>query len=255
MCQDPSSAWGGTKRHQQDKPYPDVWRLNWRFVVKDGMGQEFELVRGIAAAAGRTGQRGGSERGHTRCPRALVRLLAPIVLLKLVLPLPNPGWALPGGTAGSVHKGQIFSEKKKKKLAPSLLPLSSLATQVTYNYVVWTTKRGALHGTNAVRQTGRCLFFFTTWMTGCHKVIGVLVAALSPCRFLQGAVAEQVSISAWLLSGPTEKGCFCHPGAVFLKDCTSCNAFPCIFPAAAFFFLGTTPAGRGAQLHQPFLLA
>lgn len=114
MCQDPSSAWGGTKRHQQDKPYPDVWRLNWRFVVKDGMGQEFELVRGIAAAAGRTGQRGGSERGHTRCPRALVRLLAPIVLLKLVLPLPNPGWALPGGTAGSVHKGQIFSEKKKK---------------------------------------------------------------------------------------------------------------------------------------------
>lgn len=141
-----------------------------------------------------------------------------------------------GGRLALFIKAKYSLGEKKKKLSPSLLPLSSLATQVTYNYIVWTTKRSALHGTNAVRQTGRCLFFLTTWMTGCHKVVGVLVAALSPCRFLQGAVAEQVSISAWLLSGPTEKGCFCHPGAVFLKDCTSCNAFPCIFPAAAFFF-------------------
>lgn len=61
----------------------------------------------------------------------------------------------------------------KKELSSSLVPLSLLAMQVTYNYIVGTTQCGALCGTNAARQTGCCLLLFMTWMTGCHKVVWI----------------------------------------------------------------------------------
>lgn len=79
-----------------------------------------------------------------------------------------------------------------------------------------------------------------------------------PRCLLQGEVAEHMSISAQLLSDPTEEGCFHNLGAVSLKDCMSCSAFPCIFPDADFcffFLLKRTPVSHGGQLPQPFLFA
>ena len=65
-------------RHQQDKSYPGVWWLKWWFIVKDGAGQELELLRVRAVTAGvqqvrALGLQGGeetnaSEHRQKRCP-------------------------------------------------------------------------------------------------------------------------------------------------------------------------------------------
>lgn len=80
-----------------------------------GQGESCHCRGAAGLSAGLAGgeETKGSERRHKRCPRALARLLPPIALLKFVLPLPNPGWALQGGdTAGSVNGGQMFSEER-----------------------------------------------------------------------------------------------------------------------------------------------
>lgn len=122
--------------HQQGKPYSDIWWWNWWSVVKDGAGQEFELLRVRAVVArvqqvwplGLQGVEETNASGHRQksvCPPALARLLAAIALLKFVLPLSNPGWALQGGgdgrTAGSVNKGQMFSEERVVFISGSTL--------------------------------------------------------------------------------------------------------------------------------------
>lgn len=164
------------KRHEQDKPYPSVWWLNWWFTVRDGAGWELAVRRVSCHPAPGCGRPERRACGTLRRPAPLRpaekvppgQLLPAIAPLKLVLPLPSPGWALQGGTAGSAGKGQVLSGER---IISSPLPLSSLAVRVTCDYAARATQRGALWATSAARQTGRCPFLSVTCMTGCHKVV------------------------------------------------------------------------------------